>query len=94
MKGRFGSRNVDLCTQYLFIGHELDGGLGCDFDDIDAVASPQRPQSTLSDHLGESSSDAAHGVAPGAMDLQRSQPVSSLSFLPPSPSCTYICYLH
>lgn len=86
MKGRFGSQKVEPCTQYLFIGHELDGGLGCDFDDIDAVASPQRPRSTLSDHLGESSSDAAHGVAPGAMNLRRSQPASSLSIGPPSTS--------
>lgn len=55
---------------YLFIGHEFNSRLGGNFDDIDAVASPQWPHTAFSDHLDKASSDT-HAVALGSVNLGR-----------------------
>ncbi len=33
-------KSASALVSYLLISHELEGRLGCDFDDIDAVAPP------------------------------------------------------
>lgn len=55
---------------YLLIRHELEGRLGGDFDDVDAVASPQRPHTALFDHLHHPGHDA-HVVGSGSINLRR-----------------------
>lgn len=54
----------------LFVGHELNCSLWSDFDDVDAVSSPQWPHTSLSDHLGKASGDL-HAVALGGVNLTR-----------------------
>lgn len=54
---------------YLLIGHELEGRLWGDFDDVDAVASPQRPCTALLDHLHQPAHDA-HVVSSGPINLK------------------------
>lgn len=53
---------------YLFISHKLYCRLRGNFEDVDPVASPQRPYTTLSDHLRKATSDA-HTVALGGVNL-------------------------
>lgn len=59
---------------HLLICHEFDGRLGGNFDDIDAIAPPERLGSPFPNHLCKSADDA-HIVAAGGMDLtgRRSQ---------------------
>lgn len=54
---------------YLLVGHELDRRLRRNFHDVNAVPSPQRPDSSLVDHLCEST-HYAHVAAPGTVHLK------------------------
>lgn len=53
---------------YLFISHKLYCRLGGNFEDVDTVASPQRPCTAFSDHLSKATSDT-HTVALGGVNL-------------------------
>lgn len=55
---------------YLLVRHELEGRLRGDFDDVDAVASPQRPHAALFDHLRQPAHDA-HVVGSGSINLRK-----------------------
>lgn len=57
-------------VSYLLICHELEGRLRGNFDDVHTVAAPQRPHSTLFDHLHHPSHDA-HVVGSGSINLTR-----------------------
>lgn len=66
-----------LALLYLLIGHELDGGFGCDLEDVDAVSSPEWPYSPFANHLRETTSDA-QGVHTRGVYLQMSERAHSL----------------
>lgn len=55
-------------SSYLLIGHELERRLGGNFEDVDAVSSPQRPHAALFDHLHQAAHDA-HVVGAGSIHL-------------------------
>lgn len=74
-------RLIGVRAAYLFVGHELNGRLWGNLDDINAVASPQWLYAAFSDHLGKAPSNT-HAVALGWVNLGRpgqGQPVSMCS---------------
>lgn len=61
-----------LPGSHLLICHEFDGRLRGNFEDVDAIAPPERLGPPFSNHLCESTYDA-HIVAAGGMDLRGEQ---------------------
>lgn len=55
---------------HLLIGHELNSRFWGNFDDIDAIASPQWPHTALTDHLGKAPSNM-HAFSLGGVNLGR-----------------------
>lgn len=69
---------ICVCV-HLLVGHELNSRLRSNFDDIDAIPSPQWPHTTLTYHLCKAATDA-HAVALGGMNLRRPVPAQTDSF--------------
>lgn len=63
-----------LSYTYLLVCHEFNCRLGCNFNDIDSISSPQGPHSPLSDHLHKPSCDL-HAVTLRGMNLRRTKSV-------------------
>lgn len=61
-------------SEHLLVGHELDGRLGGDLQDVDAVPSPQGGGAALLQHLLKAA-DQADLVALGRVHLNREQEV-------------------
>jgi hypothetical protein len=46
-----------MTGSYLFVGHEFDGRLGCNLENVDAIAAPHRSDAALLQHVLEAAAD-------------------------------------
>lgn len=67
-------------SSYLLIGHELQGRLWSNFDDIHAISSPQRPHSAFFNHLHQASHEA-HVAGSTPMNLRRKAKSFKLKYM-------------